>query len=401
MRALAALIAAGLAAGAANAYADGGKALAPHAIEAHALARSYTPGETARIEILGETNGLHVALFHSGLETSNSMSNDDLLGTPVAARISASAHTASIPVGNWQSGLYFVRVTSSAGHAFAPFVVRPRRLGEHRIAVVLPTNTWQAYNVRDANRDGVGDTWYADPRLSVDLERPFGKNGVPPHFAQYDLLFVRWLARTDKQVDMLTDDDLESISARALSRAYDLVVFSGHHEYVTTHEYDVVETYRNRGGNLMFLSANNFFYRVVRTGTTLHRVGRWRDLGRPEAALVGIQYLDWNHDEWGNAGYRVLTNGWPFAGTGLRRGARFGTYGIEIDAPTKDSPAGLRVLASVPNLFGKGRSAEMTYYTTPSGAKVFAAGTINFGGTAVWQPASRVLQNIWDALAQP
>ena len=401
MRALGALAAVCLATGASNAYADGGKALPPHAIEARAIARSYAPGETARIEILGNTTGLGAAVFHSGLEASNSMSSDDLLGAPVAARISVSAHAARVEVGNWESGLYFVRITTSAGHAYAPFVVRPRRLGEHRIAVVLPTNTWQAYNFRDANRDGVGDTWYADPHLTVELARPFGNNGVPPHFAQYDLLFLRWLARTHKDVDMLTDDDLERVSAGALSRAYDLIVFSGHHEYVTTHEYDVVERYRNSGGNLMFLSANNFFYRVVRTGTTLHRVGRWRDLGRPEAALVGIQYLDWNHDQWGNAGYVVRTGGWPFAGTGLRRGSHFGTYGIEIDAPTKSSPANLRVLASVPNLFGQGRSAEMTYYTTPQGAKVFAAGTINFGGTAVWQPASRVLQNIWGELATP
>ena len=44
---------------------------------------------------------------------------------------------------------------------FAPFVVRPRSLGEHRVAVVLPTLTWQAYNLRDDDGDGKGDSWYA------------------------------------------------------------------------------------------------------------------------------------------------------------------------------------------------------------------------------------------------
>ena len=43
-------------------------------------------------------------------------------------------------------------------------------------------------------------------------------------------------------------------------------MFPGHHEYVTTREYDVIERYRDLGGNLMFLSANNFFWRVVRHG---------------------------------------------------------------------------------------------------------------------------------------
>ena len=61
----------------------------------------------------------------------------------------------------------------------------------------------------------------------------------------------------------------------------------------------------------------------------------------------------------------------------------------------------MHVLATVPNVFGRGRSAEMTYYTTPTGAKVFAAGTINFGGTATWRPVRRVLENVWAELATP
>jgi hypothetical protein len=43
----------------------------------------------------------------------------------------------------------------------------------------------------------------------------------------------------------------------------------------------------------------------------------------------------------------------------------------------------------------------MTYYTTPAGAKVFAAGTINFGGSALWRPATQVLDNVWARLARP
>jgi hypothetical protein len=386
----------------ASAGASEGKSVPPQAIEGYALARSYASGQIARIALVGRTSSARVRVFHAGLERTDAMPAKELLGVPVAAPVTVSTKEARVRIGAWQSGLYFARIDSPAGHAYAPFVVRPRRLGEHRIAVVLPTNTWAAYNFRDANHDGVGDTWYADPRLTVELDRPFQGRGVPPHYAQYDRLFLRWLARTGKEVDVLTDDDLERVpSGRALARAYDLVVFSGHHEYVTTHEYDVAESYRDLGGNLMFLSANNFFYRVVRTGAMLHRVGRWRDLGRPEAALVGVQYLDWNHGEFGNGAYLVRTAGWPFAGTGLRAGSSFGTYGIEIDAPTSASPRNLRILATVPNLFGRGRSANMTFYTTTRGAKVFAAGTINFGGTALWRPAGAVLENVWNALATP
>ena len=50
------------------------------------------------------------------------------------------------------------------------------------------------------------------------------------------------------------------------------------------------EGYRDLGGNLMFLSANNFFWQVVKHGQTMMKTKQWRDLGRPEAALLGVQY---------------------------------------------------------------------------------------------------------------
>jgi hypothetical protein len=154
----------------------------------------------------------------------------------------------------------------------------------------------------------------------------------------------------------------------------------------------------------MFLSANNFFYRVERRGDHICRTGRWRDLGRPEARLIGIQYVDWYQERYPNRPY-VVTGAdrvrWAFRGTGLQNAARFGLYGIEIDARTNGSPAGIRVLARIPDIFGPGKSAEMTHYTTPHGAKVFAAGVINFGGTALWPTVSPLLDNLWTELSRP
>ena len=37
------------------------------------------------------------------------------------------------------------------------------------------------------------------------------------------------------------------------------------------------------------------------------------------------------------------------------------------------SPPGTKVLALIPNLFGPGLNAEMTYHETPTGARVFFA----------------------------
>jgi hypothetical protein len=51
-----------------------------------------------------------------------------------------------VRIGRWESGLYGARLTASRMVGFAPFVLRPSRLGEHGVAVIQPTNTWQAYN---------------------------------------------------------------------------------------------------------------------------------------------------------------------------------------------------------------------------------------------------------------
>ena len=61
-----------------------------------------------------------------------------------------------------------------------------------------------------------------------------------------------------------------------------------------------------------------------------------------------------------------------------------------------------RVLARIPDLFGIGRSAEMTYYEHESGAQVFSAGALNFGGQMLlWPEATRVVENVWARLGGP
>src|SRR5204863_5029438 len=92
---------------------------------------------------------------------------------------------------------------------------------------------------------------------------------------------------------------------------------------------------------------------------------------------------------------------WFLGRSGIHPGSRFGRYGIEVDARTSDSPAGTTVLARIPNIFGRGRTAEMTYYRTLRGAKVFAAGAMNFGGSADWPVVSRLLRNVWTRIASP
>jgi hypothetical protein len=372
---------------------------------------SYRRGDAALLVVTDRAPNVSVRVFRAGGETEPTVPNDVMLGLPVTKAVPIGPvdrrRVVPIRIGDWPSGVYFVRLTAPGGRVgFAPFVLRPSRLGEHRIAVVMPTQTWQAYNFRDDNGDGHPDTWYAGWKThTARLVRPFLDRGVPPHWKQYDAPFVRWLVRTHRNVDFLSDADLRTVaSGDELARAYDLIVFSGHHEYVTTHEYDVVTRYRDLGGNLAFLAANNFFWKITIANHVMTRVAQWRDLGRPEAALIGVQYR--GNDRGGHRGPWILTEDsattpWLFAGTVLSIGDSFGSGGIEIDATCPASPKSVRVLADIPNLYGPGFTAQMTYYATPAGAKVFAAGAFSLADS-VWEPGvTTLVANLWQHLSTP
>jgi hypothetical protein len=381
-------------------------------IDAGFLARSYRPGGVATAAIATDARRVRLQLFSVAnvpRPTVHDLRTGGVaVGPPVRLdwqRRGSAPHLVQLSLaGITASGLYFLRVSSTDGRVgYTPLVVRPRRLGEHRVAVVLSTNTWQAYNVFDANGDGWGDSWYvsgASP--TVDLRRPYLGFGAPSRYHDWDLGFISWLTRTGKAVDYLSDDDLAQVrNGEELRRAYDLVVFPGHEEYVSAHVYDVMRRYRDLGGRLMFLSSNNFLWKVSREGSLLRRAQLWRRLGRPEASLVGVQ--------WAAAGYGprrgpyvvqgATTAAWAFAGTGLRNGSAFGRYGLEIDARAPSSPASVRVLARSPNLIGK-HDAEMTYYETGAGARVFAAGALNFAASITDPTVSRLVDNVWARLTR-
>jgi hypothetical protein len=387
-------------------------------LQAGFRARSYAPGQVAVLAVRGgDTNRATLQIFQAGAS-----------GTPgPAAAPGWDKHTFGKPVtspqqvhrprgsrrwlvhihlgSTWASGDYVARLTWGNRTDYAPFVLRPSRLGTSPVLVVEPTNTWHAYDVVD------GDSWYLDPSVHViDLTHPFASSrvsgkrvpaGLPEQFSRFDLGFLRWYWHSGYRADFISDDDLEHVSsARQLSR-YRLIVFAGHEEYVMSHTFDVITRYRDAGGNLAFLSANNFFYRVRVSGNTMTGRTRWRDLGRPEAALVGAQYAGWDEGKYPNRPYRIVDTAaapWLFADTHLHDGSLVGNYGIEVDEPNAASPPHTHVLAEIPNELGPGRPAEMTIYTRGR-STVFDAGTINFGASAHWPALSRFFSNLWSHLS--
>jgi hypothetical protein len=401
-------------AGAAGKRVYAGPVVRVQGIEAGFLKPSYAPGESAAVTVSTDAKTLRFQVFAYGGGAFPSVRDLRLNAQAMTAPVrvdwrghrDAPAQIQFVRPGDWPSGLYFLRITASDGRVgYAPLIVRPRLLGGRRVAVVLATQTWQAYNFTDANGDGWGDSWYVSGRThSVDLTRPFLDFGLPFRFHDWDLTFLTWLQQTGKQVDFLSDQDVDAVpSGDELAKHYDLVIFPGHEEYVTAHEYDVITRFRNLGGNLAFLAANNMFWEVRIAPPYMTKVRQWRDAGRPEASLVGAQYVGSNH---GAVQKPFVVAGatqapWLFANTGLQNGSTFGRYGIEIDAHGAASPPGTIVLARIPDLLGPGKTAEMTYYETAGGAKVFDAGAINFAASATTAPVSTMLENLWNRLSAP
>jgi hypothetical protein len=387
-------------------------------IDATFTKQSYAPGELGALRIATDASKLRLQAFRTGPESFVTYADNLMEGVPASEPVTLDwgrwrdqPNTVRFQIGDWPSGLYFVKLTEPDGRrlGYATFVVRPRVPGAaSRVAVVMPTYSWQGYNFYDADGDGWGDTWYAGPpHQSVALDRPYLHRGAPPFFYRYDQGFLHWLYWTNKTVDFLAESDVETLSGETLAHTYDLVIYPGHDEYVTWPEYDAVERYRDLGGNLIFLSSNNFFRRVDRAGTVLRKIAQWRSLGRPEARLLGVQYL--TNDEGQHQGLYEVRNvsaaPWLWVGTGLADGSTFGEavggYGIEIDHTTPDSPPGTIVLAEIPDLLGPGLTAQMSYYETAAGAKVFSAGTMDFGGSATTTPVSQILENLWARLSRP
>jgi N,N-dimethylformamidase beta subunit-like protein len=370
---------------------------------------SYRPGTAARLVVFSKrVSGVRMQIFRAGTETRRIGPRDEMRGTAVTPlrRLGnlRRNQTVWVQIPAEPTGFYYVKLIAGSRVGYAPFVLRPNRLAEHRIAVVMPTFTWQAYNFHDDDEDGESDTWYAAPgRIkTARLGRPYENRGVPPHYKYYDQPFLQWLDQEKRAVDYLGQTDVARSTGRRLAEAYDLIIFPGHHEYVTKREYDAVEGFRNRGGNLMFLSANNFFWKVVTRGNVMYRVHMWRDIGRPESALIGVQYIG-NDMGQHRSPWIVRAAGeasWIFADTDLSTGSRLSSAGIEIDKTTRHSPPGTKVLAELPNLLGPGMTGQMAYYER-NGAKVFAAGAFSLAGSVRQPTVDKIMDNLWERLSRP
>jgi hypothetical protein len=341
--------------------------------------------------------------------------------------------TDAIPVtAAWRSGYHVAQLVVTdgpdAGTArTVPFVVREPAGRRARVLVQVPSATWQAYNGWGGR--SLYDNKSAGGRRAsaVSSDRPYWS--VMHDLFDHELQLVRYLEREGWDVSYATDHDVHADPGVLRGRA--AVVVNGHDEYWTGRQRDAMEDARDAGVDLAFVGANIGYWQVryedggrtmVGYKSTADPVGdpaaetiRFRDLGRPECALIGVQYdgtwSEANEDRRYRPDPEGLAHPW-FAGTGLTAADTIPrTVGYEWDriTPGCPTPPLTRLLTwdGTPELPG----ADAVTHTAASGARVFAAGSMQFAwGLDGWRrdwvgtasaPLQRLMRNVLNAMAGP
>lgn len=341
----------------------------------------------------------------------------------------------SVGTEGWLPGYYVVKLRTTTGwETVVPYVVRSES-ARGTVALVAPVTTWQAYNTWGGyslyeGPDGDRRSW------AVSFDRPYDGPPGANDFRRAALPIVVRAEWTGVPLSYFTNVDLH-LHPRVLDGARGYASL-GHDEYWTPTMRDVVEGARDSGTNLAFFGANTMYWRVRledgRTGPArvvvgyrsdahldpMHETrpaevtGRFRDAPspRPEHAVVGMQYECYPVD----ADYVVAApEWWGFRGTGLGAGDRIpGLVGPEADRvyPDEASPDRLQVLSNTSyDCRGTTTSSQSVYYTVPSGAGVFTAGTLRWGcalidlcehplGRAAGEFVSTVTGNVLRAYAE-
>jgi len=263
---------------------------------------------------------------------------------------------------------------------------------------------WQAYNEWGGYSlyfgRGRGGRTYANRGRIVSYDRPYSQTGGAGDFVGLEFPLVQMLERLGYDVSYITSVDLHRHPELVLQHR--TLLSPGHDEYWSKPMRDGAEAARDHGVNLAFFGANAG-YRQIRfepssIGPDRHQVCykaanedpmrttspslvtvNWRDppVNRPESAMIGEQY-ECNPVK----ADMVITDpgAWVFEGTGVTAGQRLvDTVGPEYDRYMAGpmAPRNVQILAHSPvNCHGKASFSDMTYYTAPSGAGVFASGSI-------------------------
>ncbi|MFI5754757.1 N,N-dimethylformamidase beta subunit family domain-containing protein [Streptomyces sp. NPDC051569] len=311
--------------------------------------------------------------------------------------------TTGVRTEGWPAGAYLLRLDAENGHQrYVPLIVRSAS-GAGRTVLTHAVATWQAYNAWGGyslyrGKDGA----YGTRSLSVTFDRPYDGNGAVK-FLVYERALVVLAERLGIPLAYTTGTDIHADPS--VLRGATAALSLGHDEYWTPEQRRHMTAARDAGTNLAFLGANACYRRVrlepgdTGDGRTVvcyksdyqndpylmnHRTMVTTDFrlppaADPESALTGVFYEGYPAD----APYVVhRADHWLFAGTGVKPGDSFAhLVGVEYDRVTAGvpTPRPLEIVAHSPLVCrGRRSHSDSAYYTVPSGAGVFASGTMRW-----------------------
>lgn len=369
---------------------------------------------------------------------------------------------------------------------YVPFYVRPprhraARAGRPRVAFLAPTCSYLAYandsqalvsreaeagmgrlltlqhadiflhdhpelglSLYDKHADGSGVCYSSRLRPVLNMRPRYHSwlGGSGSGLWQYnaDTHLLDWLEHLDVPYDVITDDDLHE-DGFALIERYRVILTGTHPEYHSTAMWDALRAWLDRGGRLMYLGGNGWYWRIalhdslpgvievrraedgIRTweaepGEYHHSFngelgGLWRRIGRPPNLMCGLGFVAQGFDV--SSYYRrapdaddrraaFIFDGVPdelIGNFGLVGG---GAAGLELDCMNRrlgTPPNALRLATSenhselvllvneefgvVPPYLGGDQNervrADLAFYETVAGGAVFSVGSIAWCGS--------------------
>jgi N,N-dimethylformamidase len=296
----------------------------------------------------------------------------------------------------------------------------------------------------DRHLDGSGVAYTSRLRPNLNCAPCYhswlGGHGSALYQYNADTHIFDWLDTQGIDYDVITDEDLHA-DGLDLIRDYRVILTGTHPEYHSTAMWDAMKAWLDRGGRLMYLGANGWYWRIafhqhlpgvfelrrsedgIRTwesepGEYYHSVngeygGLWRRIGRAPNVIGGVGFIAQGFDlssyyrrapEADNPRAAFIFEGVPdqvIGDFGLIGG---GAAGIELDCISTHlgSPPNILRLASSenhtpmimlvneefgpvpPNLGGDLNprvKADLAFGETPSGGALFATGSIAWCGS--------------------
>ena len=387
------------------------------AIEGYADQVSVRPGEAFTLHVSTTGSSFRVSAYrvgwYRGAQARLVWRSEEIRGRrqPEASFASATRTVSTqwepmltVATGGWPAGAYLLRLDGSNGHQrYVPLVVRSPE-GAGKTVIVHAPETYQAYNLWGGYDLYQGENGsYGTRSVQVSFDRPYDEDGAI-RFMTYERAFVVLAERTGIPLAYTTGVDVERDPS--ILKGATAIYTLGHDEYWTPQRRAAVTRARDAGANVAFLGANTCYRRIrvapAASGTADRTVICYKSsveqdpmysadpslattdyrlppAADPESSMTGVIYEGYPVD----APYVIhQPDHWLYAGTGVRKGQSFGhLVGVEFDRVNLGypTPRPIEVLAHSPVVCeGQPDHSDTAYYTTSSGAGVFASGTMRW-----------------------